>query len=92
MNCTFNFHDRNLILPLRLKQDSVPVLEMVIKTSLKGGQDLRSVLLIKSTSVTHQHIKYSTGLIPRGHSGNQRALIILPLHHWLSMMPFKINM
>lgn len=60
MNCTLNFHDRNLILPLGLKHDSVPVLEMVIKTSLKGGQDLRSVLLIKSTYVTHQHhnIKY----------------------------------
>lgn len=76
-----NFHDGNLIWPLELKYVNVPVLEMVIKTSLKGDQDLRSVQLIKSTSVTHQHIKYSTGLIPRENSGNQTTWITLHLHH-----------
>jgi len=59
---------------------SVPVLEMVIKTSLKGDRDLRSVQLIKSTSVTHQHIN-STGLIPRENNGNQTEWITLHLHH-----------
>lgn len=76
-----NFHERNLNWPLELIYVSVPVLEMVIKISLKGDRDLRSVQLIKSTSVTHQHIKYSTGLIPRENNGNQTAWITLHLHH-----------
>lgn len=70
-----NFYDRNLIWPLRLKCVSVSLLEMVIETSLKGDQDLRSVQLIKSTSVTHQHIKYSTGLIPRESGVNKTVLV-----------------